>query len=53
MRRAERNGEQHPEYCWQKPLLREIKAGPWTLFQAARKLASSFADGSRTERDAV
>jgi hypothetical protein len=29
--------EQHPEYSWQKPLLRDMKAGPWTKFQADQK----------------
>jgi len=29
--------EQHPEYSWQKPLLRDMKAGPWTVFQAGQK----------------
>jgi hypothetical protein len=29
--------EQHPEYSWQKPLLRDMKAGPWTKFQAGQK----------------
>src|SRR6202050_4089958 len=29
--------EQHPEYSWQKPLLRDMKAGPWTTFQAGQK----------------
>ena len=29
--------EQHPEYSWQKPLLRDMKAGPWTKFQAGEK----------------
>jgi len=24
----------HPEYAWQKPLLRDMKAGPWTVFTA-------------------
>ena len=26
--------EKHPEYSWQKPLLRDMKAGPWTVFTA-------------------
>jgi hypothetical protein len=26
--------EQHPEFSWQKPVLRDMKAGPWTTFQA-------------------
>jgi hypothetical protein len=29
--------ERHPEYAWQKPLLRDMKAGPWTKFQAGQK----------------
>jgi len=29
--------EQHPEYSWQKPLLRDMKAGPWTVFAAGDK----------------
>ena len=29
--------EQHPEYSWQKPLLRDMKAGPWTVFTAGEK----------------
>jgi hypothetical protein len=29
--------ERHPEYSWQKPLLRNMKAGPWTVFTAGQK----------------
>jgi hypothetical protein len=29
--------EKHPEYSWQKPLLRDMKAGPWTVFTAGEK----------------
>ncbi len=29
--------ERHPEYAWQKPLLRDMKAGPWTKFRAGEK----------------
>ena len=29
--------EHHPEYSWQKPLLRDMKAGPWTLFRSGQK----------------
>jgi hypothetical protein len=29
--------EQHPEFAWQKPLLRDMKAGLWTKFQAGQK----------------
>ena len=25
---------QHPEYAWQSPLLRDMKAGPWTQFKS-------------------
>jgi hypothetical protein len=27
----------HPEYSWQAPVLRDMKAGPWTLFQAGQR----------------
>ena len=26
----------HPEYAWQKPYLRDMKSGPWTLFEAKK-----------------
>jgi hypothetical protein len=29
--------EHHPEYSWQKPLLHDMKAGPWTVFMAGQK----------------
>jgi hypothetical protein len=29
--------EKHPEYAWQKPLLHDMKAGPWTKFEAGEK----------------
>ena len=29
--------EHHPEFSWQKPLLRDMKAGPWTVFAAGQK----------------
>jgi hypothetical protein len=29
--------ERHPEFAWQKPLLRDMKAGPWTRFTAGQK----------------
>jgi len=29
--------ERHPEYSWQKPLLHDMKAGPWTVFQSGQK----------------
>jgi hypothetical protein len=28
--------DHHPEFSWQKPLLRDMKAGPWTTFQAGQ-----------------
>lgn len=34
---ADRFLEQHPEYSWQKTLLRDMKAGPWTVFMAGEK----------------
>jgi hypothetical protein len=29
--------DRHPEYTWQKPLLRDMKAGPWTTFTSGQK----------------
>jgi hypothetical protein len=29
--------ERHPEFSWQKPLLRDMKAGPWTTFVAGQR----------------
>jgi hypothetical protein len=29
--------DHHPEFSWQKPLLHDMKAGPWTTFQAGQK----------------
>jgi len=29
--------EKHPEFSWQKPLLRDMKAGPWTVFTSGDK----------------
>jgi len=29
--------EKHPEYSWEKPVLRDMKAGPWTTFTAGQK----------------
>jgi len=29
--------DQHAEYSWQKSLLRDMKAGPWTTFSAGQK----------------
>jgi len=29
--------EHHPEYSWQKPLLHDMKAGPWTTFTSGQK----------------
>ena len=29
--------EHYPEYSWQKPLLRDMKAGPWTVFASGQK----------------
>jgi hypothetical protein len=30
----------HPEYAWQKPVMRDMKAGPWTEFTAGEKAVS-------------
>ncbi|MCU1304691.1 MAG: hypothetical protein JWQ87_4975 [Candidatus Sulfotelmatobacter sp.] len=29
--------DHHPEFSWQKPLLRDMKAGPWTTFRSGQK----------------
>ena len=29
----------HPEYSWQAPSLRDMKAGPWTVFKAGERAA--------------
>jgi hypothetical protein len=29
--------ERHPEFSWQKPLLHDMKAGPWTVFTSGQK----------------
>ena len=29
--------DQHPEYDWEKAVLRDMKAGPWTTFSAGQK----------------
>jgi phospholipase B-like protein len=29
----------HPEYSWQAPILKDMKAGPWTTFKAGQKPA--------------
>jgi hypothetical protein len=31
--------EAHPDYAWQEPYLRDMKAGPWTTFRADEKPA--------------
>ncbi len=31
--------DRHSEYSWQKPVLRDMKAGPWTTFEAGQKSA--------------
>jgi len=29
--------DHHPEFSWQKPLLHDMKAGPWTVFSSGQK----------------
>ena len=31
--------DHHPEYSWQSSVLRDMKAGPWTTFEAGQKAA--------------
>ncbi len=33
--------EAHPEYNWQAPLLRDMKAGPWTQFRSGQSLRTN------------
>jgi hypothetical protein len=33
----------HPEFGWQKPILKDMKAGPWTTFSANEKSAATVA----------
>ena len=33
----------HPEFAWQKPILHDMKAGPWTKFTADEKPAAAMA----------
>ena len=35
--------DHHPEYDWQKPSLRDMKAGPWTTFSSGQKTESAQA----------
>ncbi|WP_263380351.1 C45 family autoproteolytic acyltransferase/hydolase [Granulicella paludicola] len=37
---------EHPQFAWQKPILHDMKAGPWTNFHAGEK-ASPIAVASR------
>lgn len=36
----------HPEYSWEAPLLRDMKAGPWTVFKGGERAAQSKASAS-------
>jgi len=36
---------QHPEYAWQAPLLRDMKAGPWTEFKSSDRETAQSAGG--------
>ncbi|HKR26562.1 MAG TPA: hypothetical protein VJS11_03870, partial [Acidobacteriaceae bacterium] len=33
----------HPEYSWMAPILRDMKSGPWTVFQSGEKPQSGAA----------
>jgi hypothetical protein len=33
----------HPEFAWEKPVLHDMKAGPWTQFTAAAARTGSHA----------
>jgi hypothetical protein len=34
----------HPEFAWQKPILHDMKAGPWTTFTADEKPPAAMAE---------
>lgn len=36
--------EAHPEFSWQKPILHDMKAGPWTTFTANEKQPAAVAE---------
>jgi hypothetical protein len=38
----------HPEYAWQAPLLRDMKAGPWTQFKAGDRANQQVAKGTQS-----
>ena len=38
---------QHPEYAWQAPLLRDMKAGPWTEFRSGDRETTLSARGKQ------
>ena len=40
--------EAHPEFAWQKPILHDMKAGPWTVIVAGAK-ARGHGDGGGGE----
>jgi len=37
--------EKHPEFAWQKPILHDMKAGPWTTFGTGQQVAESRGSG--------
>jgi len=39
---------QHPEYAWQAPLLRDMKAGPWTEFRSGDRDMTPSAQTKQT-----
>ena len=43
--RAKEFLEQHPEFAWQAPLLRDMKAGPWTEFKSGDRENAQSAGG--------
>jgi hypothetical protein len=38
--------KKHPEFAWEAPLLRDLKANPWTVFQAAGGAKTAVAEAT-------
>ena len=47
---AEQFLAQHPEFAWQAPLLRDMKAGPWTQFRSGDRESAELSAPSTGAR---
>jgi hypothetical protein len=39
--------QQHPEFDWEKPVMRDMKGNPWAEFKAGEKPAGAVAVGDQ------